>query len=145
WLYATLFGGLWLTEDRGATWRNVTPAGGGGAAPTLYRTADAHYLLPSLNGMLRSADTRAWTLIEDSGGRTIGLTGDGKNLYTSDQWKRVYRTAPEVGGAAKWTDLTAAGLPQDDQGAPYLDFDRDHGILWSSNFAGGLWRLVVAP
>jgi hypothetical protein len=28
-------------------------------------------------------------------------------------------------------------------GAPYLAYDAAHHILYSSNFAGGLWRVVT--
>ena len=39
--------------------------------------------------------------------------------------------------------VTNEGIPESAQGAPFLAYDDSHGVLYSSNFGGGLWRLVT--
>jgi hypothetical protein len=149
WLFGSYSNGLWLTRDGGASWDNITPEGASGATggKTLilpfYPSGQGLYYLAAMEGILRSSDGFAWSLIPNSGGRSVGLAmGDGR-LFSSDQWSAVYRTALES-DASNWSTIAPPeGLPSD-QGAPYLAYDTERHLLYSSNWNGGLWR-VVAP
>ena len=145
-LLAVPFGGLFLTEDHGETWKNVAPEfsnGATGGGNSLFRAPDGTWLMPSLGGVMQSRDARSWTLLPDSGGITVGLAGGRGQLFTSDQWHRVYHTASLDDLGSGFHELESDGLPVDDQGAPYLAFDADHGLLFSSNFNGGFWRYAA--
>ena len=140
-LVAIPFGGLFLTDDHGATYANVAPElanGATGGGNGLYRAPDGTWFMPSLGGVMQSPDARTWTLIPESGGITVGLAGGRGQIFASDQWHRVYRTASL--DDLSFHALESDGLPVDDQGAPYLAFDVDHGLLYSTNFNGGFWR-----
>lgn len=151
WLFGAYSAGLWLTADHGATWRNVTPKGASGSTagktlvlPFSPNPSDGKYYLPSMEGVLQSADTSGttWSLIPSSGGRTVGLVIGGGKMYSSDQWSPSYHVASQS-APTTWTTFPGpAELPQD-KGAPYLALDAEHHILYSSNFAAGLWRVVT--
>ena len=151
WLFGTYSDGLWLTEDDGATFTNVAPTGATGstAGKTLNQpfvsTPEGYYYLPSMDGILKSADGKTWTLIPSSGGQMESMTmGDG-NLYASDQWKLSYETASETNDAT-WTPITAPAAPMYEtfpQGGIDLADDQAHHILYSSNWYGGVWRMVT--
>ena len=55
WVYAMLFGGLWLTTDRGASWKNVAPpmvngvTGGEYTHRPIWQGSDGTYYLPAYN------------------------------------------------------------------------------------------------
>jgi len=66
----------------------------------------------------------------------------GDNLYSSDQWSNGYHVASQS-DVTHWATLAPPATLADGLGAPYLAFDQDHHILYSSNFAGGLYRLVT--
>jgi hypothetical protein len=148
WLFGTYSNGLWLTTDRGATWKNVTPSGASGATggKTLILpfspAPDGTYYLAAMEGVLSSKDGRAWSLIPSSGGRTVGFAMGGGHLYAADQWSLNYRTASDA-DPTKWSPLPIpSGLPSS-LGAPFLAYDAAHHLLYSSNWAGGLWRLAT--
>jgi hypothetical protein len=141
---------LWLTTDNGATWTNLSPdpsqfwafAGGEVEIHPVPRAPDGTYFLSVKQGVVKSIDGgHSWSLIPNSGGSTVGLViGDGY-LFASDQWTANYRKAP-VADTTQWQTIPPpAGLPPN-QGAPYLDYDSAHHILYSSNFMGGFWRVV---
>jgi hypothetical protein len=151
WLFGTFSNGLWLTTDNGATFRNVTPAGASGATlgktlvlPFFPNESDHRYYLPALEGILRStgSDGQSWSLIANSGGRTLGFAmGDG-HFYSADAWSPSYHTA-SFADPSSWSTLAAPpGLPSD-AGAYALAYDGAHHILYSANSAGGLWRIVT--
>lgn len=148
WLFATYSLGLWLTEDHGATWTDVTPAGASGSTSgktiilPFYPSDTGNYYLAAMEGILQSVDGRSWTLLPGSGGRSVGLAMGGGRLYSADQWSAIYRTADES-DLSNWTDIAPPAELPADQGAPYLAYDSAHHILYSSNWAGGLWRIVT--
>jgi hypothetical protein len=144
-----LYGGaeLWLTNDSGASWRKVTPAGAWGFAGGEVEThpiphVDGTYYLTSSQGLVRSTDGRTWSRVAGLEKRVVGFaTGKGQ-LFASDQWSSAYYTASN-GHPGDWKTIPPpAALPQD-QGAPFLDFDATHHVLYSSNYAAGTWRIVV--
>jgi hypothetical protein len=151
WLFGTFSYGLWLTTDSGASFRNVTPAGATGAMlgktlvlPFYPNELDHRYYLSAIEGILRStgSDGQSWQLIPNSGGRSLGFAmGDG-HFYSADPNTPTYHTAT-FADPTMWSPFPApTGIPSD-AGAYALAIDRAHHILYSANYAGGLWRMVT--
>lgn len=152
WLFGAYTDGLWLTKDRGKTFTNVTPKGTGGSTagktlvlPFTPNPADGKFYLPSMDGIIQSTgpDGESWTLLPNSGGRSVGFVigGDGK-MYSADQWSTGYHVASQQ-DPSKWDVIPPPKDLPEGQGAPYLALDATHHVLYSSNFAAGLWRVVV--
>jgi hypothetical protein len=145
WLYGGL--DLYLTEDSGATWNKVTPSGtwsfSGGEVAThpIARTTDGTYYLTSSQGIATSPDGHTWTTVPGFSHSTVGFAMGNGNLFASDQWSSGYYSAAE--GSQTWATIPPASALPATQGAPYLDYDAVHHVLYSSNFAGGTWRLVT--
>jgi hypothetical protein len=146
WLYGGLE--LYVTQDSGANWNKVTPSGlytfSGGEVAThpIARTADGTYLLTSTQGLASSTDGLTWSKVPGFAHQVVGFAMGGGKLFTSDQWSSSYYSASESDIKTWATIPPPAALPSD-QGAPYLDYDVAHHVLYSSNFAGGTWRLVT--
>jgi hypothetical protein len=148
WLFGTYYKGLWLTNDDGKTFENITPSGAQGStqgkvlnAP-FAPTEAGNYFLPDVGGVLTSKDGLSWMFIPDSGGSTVGLTAAGGKVFTSDQWSPNFHMADES-DLTKWTKMEPpSGLPMG-QGAPDVQYDPQRKILYASTWAGGLWRMVV--
>ncbi len=132
WLYAVPFGGLFLTQDSGATWSKVAD----GSHYELYHSKSGTYYLGSIHGVLKSSDGLVWDSIPDSGGQEQGIIGDGKTLYVSQQNGTQYYTASED-NPVTWTNHTVPGA----NGAYWMAYDEDHHILYQT--AGKLWRMVT--
>jgi hypothetical protein len=151
WVYATLFDGLWLTTDRGGSWSDITPADVGGATGgeythrPIWQGADGTYYLPSTSkgGLMKSADGKTWSLItgSPSGSYQLGFAIAGGHLYMGDRNGRSYAEASES-DTTSWSDLPDS--PADtNEGAVFMEYDDAHHLLYSSNFEGGLWRMVT--
>lgn len=145
WLYAT-FDGLFVTSDAGVTWDQRAPRSFGSNHPT-YRASTGLYYVPGDNGLLESPDGLEWT--STGGGRMVGFVSDGTTMYTADQWSFSYQTALET-APTTWTPFTSMGMDEAADGnSPYLDFDRDHHILYAVTWPNiadarpGLWRIVT--
>jgi hypothetical protein len=153
WLYTTIFNGMFVTTNNGASWQNITVAGTTGAAGgefthrTFVPSPNGYYYLPSVSrgGLLRSKDALSWELLPASPqGAELCVTYGGGNLYMADFQGGDYHVAPES-DLTKWTTIPAPfQVTGSKQGAIYLEYDEAHHILYSSNFTGGLWRLVVS-
>lgn len=148
WLFGTYSLGLWLTTDHGATFKNVTPAGGSGSTSgktiiTPFRASESGtYYLAAMEGVLKSSDGKTWLLIKNSGGRSVGFAMDAGHLFSADQWSATYHESSDS-DSSTWKQLPAPSGLAADQGAPYLQYDDTHHLLYSSNWAGGAWRYVT--
>jgi len=145
WVYGAPTG-LYLTTDHGVTWKDVTPSNagfGGGEVENheIRRGRDGTYYLSAYQGIAKSIDGHTWSLIPNSGWQTVGLAACNGQLYSSNQWSSDYHTASDT-DTTKWTKMPPPPAPGN-QGAPFLDCDAAHHLLYSSNFVGGLWRLVL--
>src|SRR5262249_60694630 len=89
--------GLFLTLDKGGTWKKV--AGSGGFAG-LYQSMGVYYM-PSDQGVLRSDDGLSWTLLEGSPVSST-LIGTGKTLYAGN----IFSSGPDVLSSAPESDPT---------------------------------------
>jgi hypothetical protein len=91
---------------------------------------DAGTLLPS-----------AWSFLQGSPGEGAILIDDGVNLFAStaeDTSGQSYYSAP-VGAGTPWQRMAPAGGAR---GAYSFADDVGHHVVYSSNLAGGLWRLT---
>lgn len=149
WVYGGFH--LWLTTNNGKDWKNLNPDpaefwslnGGEVQTHSIPRGSDGTYYLTAGQGVVRSSDGGlSWSLIPNSGGRKVGFAIGGGKLFASDQWSASYHVADEA-DATKWTEIAPAPDLPKEQGAPFLDYDAAHHILYSSNYAGGAWRLVM--
>jgi hypothetical protein len=146
WVYAGQ--DLWLTTDSGSTWAKITPTGtygfNGGEVEThsVPRSSDGMYFLTSNMGLVGSMDGKAWSVIPNFSGRIVGFAQGGGLMFASDQWSATYWTATASDTPA-WSMLPPPAGLASDQGAPFIDYDSTHHVLYSANFAGGLWRVVT--
>jgi hypothetical protein len=150
WLFGSYSDGLWLTEDSGTTWQNVTADGASGCTagknlilPLSPNPADSRYYLPSMEGILQStgADGKGWSLIPNSGGRAVGFVIGDDHMYSSDQWS-VSMSVASNDAPAVWTKFSPAS-EWGDHGSPYLAYDSAHHVLYASKWPNGLWRVVT--
>ncbi len=147
WLYCSLFGGLFRTTDEGMSWKPVSMPSGAQTScnvynPYLYQDSSGSYYMPSLQGgVLKSApqDSSTWSFIPNSPKGTT-LLPTSTNLVVSNQFQLGYSIAPQS-NAGSWTNLPTPVGPSSDHGGIYLAYDSLHHILYSANFAGGLWQI----
>ena len=142
-------GGLWLTTDNGAHWKDVKPAGinyvtGGEYTHTpLRKSALGHYYLGSQqdNGLITSTDGATWTHIKGTpnGQYELAFAMGGGRLYLGDMVGNDYEVADEA-TPGTWKKLPS---PPAQLGPANLEYDEKHHILYSTNFQGGFWRMVT--
>jgi hypothetical protein len=143
WIWNAPFGGVWLTQDNGRTYDHVLDGyGGGGPTPAPFVPAsDGALYLSSIGGMLRSADLgKTWERI--NGERTVGFAVGNSHIYAADQWSNRF-TVANIAKPKEWTTLQAVPGATDTQGAPFVVYDADHQLLYTSMWPAGLWRMVV--
>lgn len=145
WVYGQPGGRLWITQDHGASWQDHTPAGQMGTtggflgAPVV---ADDHlYYLPTFTGVLRSSDGLTWEDLPGLRGRFVGFAAGSGRIFASDQLTPTYRMA-SLDDLSHWTELPSP--PEGDaNGGPHLRYEPTHHVLYTSGWAGGMWRLHV--
>jgi len=139
---------LWLTTDGAQTWTNVTPKGtygfNGGEVTNrpIVRTSDGTYVLTSNGGFVTSKDGITWSLLPNFNKRVVSLTLAGGRLYAADQWSKGIYTTLET-NLQGWTTVPPMTDLPNDQGEPFIDYDPVHHVLYTSHFAGGMWRVVT--
>lgn len=148
WLYGSP-DGLYLTEDHGASWQPIKVTGGayafgGGEVENHGITIgkDGTYYLTSYEGLVRSKNGRDWEVVPNSASRIVSMVLGGDTLYTADQWSPTYHAA-SASDPSVWSVFAPPYTTPADTGGVYLDYDQDHHILYSSNFKGGVWRIVT--
>jgi hypothetical protein len=149
WIVITQESGIWRSADAGATWNKVSaftkPHGGS----SLYRTKSGMFYLGGNNRILRSGDFGAtW---EDAGAPFnqdgyMGLVGDGTFIYsatantgTSTVGPVRYYYAPESDGT-NWKPYNSQTFSD---GPMSMTFDAQDGVVFSSNWNAGVWKLVA--
>jgi photosystem II stability/assembly factor-like uncharacterized protein len=149
WILATQAYGLWRTADSGSSWSKVSDYTRSHGGSGLYQTKNGVLYLGCEGRVLRSTDLGVtWS---DAGAPHTqdgykSVIGDGNFIYTafgntgtSTVGPVKYYCSPESDGTT-WS-------PYNDQtflnGPDSLVFDSQHGILYSGNGLGGVWKLVV--
>jgi hypothetical protein len=125
--------GLWRTADGGVTWTHVYQ---GSAAPYLYRAPDGTLYVPGVNdGMLQSTDAGvSWSAVPTS---SLAVTKNA--MYASGGLNANRYIGAKLADPAQWSLLapTPSSAPN---GGWMMAGDPDHGLVYSANFNGGLWR-----
>ena len=141
---------LWLTTDGGAHWSKVTPQGtwafsnGEVSTHPIVQTKDGTYVLTSGFGIVTSKDGITWKLQPNFSQQLVSITLRGGRLFAANQWnKNGIFTALET-DLSKWVNVPPVPDLPDNLGAPFIDYDPVNHVLYTSHFAGGLWRLVLA-
>src|SRR4029079_17325108 len=130
WIYATLFNSIWLTTDRGATWKDVAPSGVAGASGGEYthrpipQGSDGTYYMPAYNkgGLLSSTDGRTWTLLPGSpnGSYQLGLAIGGGHVFMGDRNDLTYKMSSDV-KPTTWTALPKVPAAVN-EGAVFMEY-----------------------
>jgi photosystem II stability/assembly factor-like uncharacterized protein len=149
WLVGTQWaGGFYRTSDGGGTWKNVTAQsmmhGGTGiyyaTNGVLYSGADAQIMRSTDNGV-------TWTLVGPSfADGYYKVIGDGKSLYAQEANTGGNSTGPQPYITSAETDGTTWTMfsTQTFSDGPFdMAYDGVDGIIYSSNWRGGVWALKV--
>jgi hypothetical protein len=148
WIFTSHSNGLWLSRDKGASWRHVDGVSISHGRGQLYRAGDGSFYLGTGGGIAHSADGASWAMLPRTGSLIMGLVGDGKTLYASKAFPYYvpgadphlpYFSAPE----RPPYEFTPMKSPAMRNGATELHLDPTRHILYSTNLDAGLWRLVT--
>jgi hypothetical protein len=144
WLYTDPFASTYRTIDHGATWTKVGPGAQG--AEQSHRpyvpASDGNYYLPSDHGIMVSKDQGAsWDTIPNTPAG-YGFAIGGGNMYICPEFSLAYHTAA-LSDLSTWTDLPNPPSRSDGRGSAFMEYDEEHHLLYSSNFEGGLFRMVT--
>jgi len=147
WFYESAFSSIWRTTNAGATWTVVS----GGASGSIYRGGDGSLFTCGGGHVIHSADGVTWSPLSKSpscGGNANGcamIAGDGHKVIVSNG----NGGTPPGGFFAKalesdlntWPSLNSPA--EMTNGGISIAYDKDHQILYSSDYVSGMWRLVV--
>lgn len=152
WIWGSQSNGFFRTADGGATWTELHDATGAKFFPShlqgagLVRTATNGFFLAASDGVYRSADGVAWTLVPGTGPIAGGLVDDGTTIYVSRCYfgdfcmpGTDYLLTSPISDGQTWTPLVSPTMTQGGS----LGFDHGHQLLYSSNGASGFWRVRV--
>jgi photosystem II stability/assembly factor-like uncharacterized protein len=149
WILATQVDGFWRTGDSGKTWLKVSSFNMQHGADQLYRAANGVLYLGASGHLIRSVDDGLTWLDAGAPSNQDGyhaIIGDGTYLYAqsantggSTVGSQTYFYSPESDGTTwkPYNDQTFADGPMS------MATDQEHGIVYSSNWRGGVWRLVT--
>jgi hypothetical protein len=112
----------------------------------LVRTGAGSFFLAARDGIWRSSDGQAnnWQLVPDTGPIVGGLVSDGTTMFASTCYfpglcqTARYLRSPETDGQS-WTEMQGPNVSM----GGTMGYDPGHKLLYSSNGAQGLWRVVV--
>jgi hypothetical protein len=136
--------GLYRTTDRGLSWDKVYDENPVYARPV--RAANGQYFMGTGRGILRSDNGLDWTEVQ-FGMLVFTVATSATHVYAGYQNAHLggdyYRSAPiaDALNPSAWKTFTTAGQTAGIHGPPYLTYDSDRGILYSSNWTGGVWRI----
>jgi photosystem II stability/assembly factor-like uncharacterized protein len=142
WLWGSQSNGFWTTTNGGGSWTAITSA-----APShlqssgMLRTASGAFLVAASDGVFRSPDGQAWTLVPKTGPIVGGIVSDGTAIYTSTCYFPNFCNtgAPylkSVDDGKTWTTMPSPKMPMGGS----LDYDLGHGLMYSSN-GDAFWRV----
>ena len=145
WLWESQTNGMWRTTNHGDSWVHIGGSAGHGAGQ-LYRRPDGTFFHGTTDGILRSVDGLDWTLLPNSGGLLLGVTGYGDTMFSASGYPwgpgggpAPYHPFRRSTDGTTWTEMDSPLLSN---GGP-LAYDSDHHILYSSNMYAGFWRVVT--
>ena len=149
WIVATQDRGIWRTSDSGANWVKVSDYGKPHGGSAMYRAKDGVLYLGADQRLLRSTDDGlTW---HDAGAPVnqdgyMGIVGDGRLMCTatantgrSTTGPVHYYCSPETSGTV-WTPYNTQTFAN---GPMSMIFDAKNGVIYSSNWLAGVWKLVV--
>jgi hypothetical protein len=153
WLLGTQDHGYWRTTDAGASWTQVSTIGMTHGGTQLYRSPVNGALYTGVwTGIIRSTDDGAsWASVTNGVvySSYYAVFGDGRHLYAQNgttgaiNQNQPYITSAESDGLT-WVPYN--GGAQRFTNGPYnMTYDEANGILYSANWAAGLFALKVLP
>jgi photosystem II stability/assembly factor-like uncharacterized protein len=148
WLLATQGDGFWRTTNAGQAWSQVVPASAHNmqhGGEEIYRTKGGDLFMGAVSTLLQSTDNgRTWVAVDPSA--TDGynaVIGDGVYLYAQPANTGMatksngYSYAQETDG----TPWMPYGTQTFTDGPMDMIFDPLTGVVYSSNWCAGVWRL----
>jgi hypothetical protein len=139
--------GTWVTTDNGKTWKQVLAPNAGDTngeftMQPLARASDGAYYTSSLEGVVRSTDGVAWSLVwapkNNATPQTMGIASSPTTIYASRDTR--FYSAP-IGDYTNWSPMP--GPPSFTGFAGFLGYDPTYHVLYASTWQGGLYRYVT--
>jgi hypothetical protein len=132
-----------LTTDGGNTFQDISPNAwpfyGPPSPHSILQDPKGGMYLGTGQGVIQSTDNgRSWSVLPNSGGRTVAFAAGNGNFYSTDAWSPSFHTA-SASDPTNWTMLPAPDVG----GCPFLDYDAAHHLLYASCFDAGTWRFVA--
>jgi photosystem II stability/assembly factor-like uncharacterized protein len=149
WLLGTQGDGFWRTTNGGTSWTQVSTVNMQHGASQVYRTAAGVYYVGAEHTLLRSTDegvsfTSVGPSNQDGYNAVIGdgnfLHAQSANTGQATAGPLPYVVSSETDGMT-WTPFNDQTFSD---GPMSMAVDRVHGVVYSSNWGAGVWRLVVA-
>ena len=143
--YLYMAEGAWYTSDGGTTWSEVIKQHfGGGYSGSTNIAPDGTVYLAGTNPLFSSRSNplgSSWTNVGNSPNLS-SVKDDGVSLFGSYSWDtsgQPFYTA-KLSNPTAWTHMQT---PQIGRGSDEMAYDATHHIMYSANWAAGLWRLVT--
>jgi len=131
------FDGLFYSGDHGANWAKVAP---GGYFEMYHSTNGYYYMGAAQQTVQRSLDLKTWKALPNTPTTVSNaIVGDGHRIFSAARAFEMYTATPEADGAT-WSTIPA---PNGAGGAKMFAYDPVNHLLYSSNQANGLFRMVT--
>jgi hypothetical protein len=149
WLFGTQ-SAVFISDDSGSHWTQIPGTHSIVHHQQTYRTASGHFFQSTWEGLMYSPDGafNTWTMVAGSPTAAVGVAGDGTHVWTSyaGPWNApcapnlqpYYETSETSPGT-----MTQMTSPKMRDGGLFMAYDPTHHVLYSSNFCGGVWRMVT--